>query len=667
MNPLKQLEACGQSPWLDYLMHSLIQSGELKTMIERDGLKGVTSNPSIFQKAIGESDEYASAMAAFLGEGNHSVAQIYEHLAIADIQAAADVMRPVYDGSDGRDGYVSLECSPYLANDGEATITEALHLWETVRRPNLMVKIPATPNVIPAIRRAIARGLNVNVTLLFSISAYETVAEAYIAGLEELKAAGGDLSKAASVASFFVSRIDSAVDKKLDLLADKGAAEALRGKVAIANAKAAYGRYKTLFSGPRWQALAAAGAKPQRLLWASTSTKSKTLKDTLYVEALIGRDTVDTIPPATMDAFRDHGVVQADIIEQDLDGAHAILASLDRHGISLDEITTELVTQGVQQFSDAFDKLFGAIASQRRAILGDAEPRLRIELGEPKAQAAFDEQMKAWRQGGLIRKLWSGDASLWTGADEDRWCGWLDIVDKELADIGALQAFAADVQAKGYTDVVLLGMGGSSLGPEVLSETFGPQAGWPRFHMLDGTDPAQVKAIEEAINLTGALFITSSKSGGTLEPNIFTDYFLDRVGEACGKDAAGSHFVAVTDPGSSLARRAQALGFSRIFYGTPSIGGRYSVLSKFGLVPAAAMGVDVERLLKAARTMVHACGPDVPPSDNPGVQLGVALGVSAKMFGRDKVTLIASPGIADLGAWLSSNCWPRAPAKRATG
>jgi transaldolase/glucose-6-phosphate isomerase len=652
VNPLKQLEACGQSPWLDYLMHSLIESGELQTMIERDGLKGVTSNPSIFQKAIGESDEYTAAIAAFLGEADRSVVEIYEHLAIADIQAAADVLRPVYDDSDGRDGYVSLECSPYLANDAAATTTEAIHLWDTVERPNLMVKIPATPQAIPAIRGAIGRGINVNVTLLFSISAYEQVVEAYIAGLEDLKAAGGDVSKVASVASVFVSRIDAAVDKTLAALADTGAAEGLRGKVAIANAKVAYARYKTLFSGPRWQALADAGAKTQRLLWASTSTKSKALKDTLYVEALIGRDTVDTIPPATMDAFRDHGVVQADIIEQDLDGARALLAALEDRGISLDEITTELVVDGVRQFSDAFDKLFASIAGHRRGILGDARPRLRIEAGGPEAEAAFKAEMEAWREGGRVRRLWSGDKTLWTGADEDRWGGWLDIVNKELADIDVLKAFAADVKAKGYTDVVLLGMGGSSLGPEVLGETFGVQSGWPRFHMLDSTDPAQVQAIEAAIDLAKTLFITSSKSGGTLEPNIFTDYFLDRVGDVCGKEAAGSHFVAVTDPGSSLAQRAQDLAFSHIFYGTPSIGGRYSVLSKFGLVPAAAMGVDVERLLKAARTMVHACGPDVPPSENPGVQLGVALGVSAKILGRDKVTIIASPGVADLGAWL---------------
>jgi transaldolase/glucose-6-phosphate isomerase len=652
VNPLKQLEACGQAPWLDYLMRSLVQKGELATMIERDGLKGVTSNPSIFQKAIGESDEYTGAMQAFLAAGDHSIVEIYEHLAIADIQAAADVLRPVYDQTHARDGYVSLECSPYLANDTEATVTEAIHLWETVDRPNLMVKVPATPAGIPAIRRLIARGINVNITLLFGIGPYEQVVEAYIGGLEDLKKAGGDIAKVGSVASFFVSRIDTAVDKKLDAIADKAAADALRGKVAIANAKIAYTRYQALFAGPRWDALAAAGAHTQRLLWASTSVKSKSLKDTLYVEAMIGRDTVDTIPPATMDAFRDHGVVKPGAIEDDVDVARATLAGLDKLGISLDEITEALVVDGVQQFAEAFDKLFGSIAAHRREILGDDKPRMQIEPGSDQAKAAFAAEIEAWRKDGRIRKLWAGDKSLWTGADEDQWMGWLDVVQVELAEIDALQAFAKDVRDSGFTDVVLLGMGGSSLGPEVLSETFGKQPGGPRFHMLDSTDPAQVKAIDDAVDMAKSLFIVSSKSGGTLEPNIFADYFLERVGSVLGKDKVGAQFVAVTDPGSSLDKRAKDLGFRKIFHGIPSIGGRYSVLSKFGIVPAAAMGIDVKRLLETTLTMQRACGADTPPSDNPGVQLGVALGVSAKTLGRDKVTIIASPGIADLGAWL---------------
>jgi transaldolase / glucose-6-phosphate isomerase len=652
VNKLKQLEACGQSPWLDYLKHSLIEKGELRTLIERDGLKGVTSNPSIFEKAIGETDEYAQALTAFQAQADHSISAIYEHLAIADIRAAADVLRPVYEQTHGRDGYISLECSPYLANDTEATVAEALRLWAAVDRPNLMVKVPATPAGIPAIRQLIGRALNINITLLFAVSVYEEVVEAYISGLEDLARAGGDVAKIGSVASIFVSRIDVATDQRLGKLGDEKLTERLRGRAGIANAKIAYARYKALFSGPRWRHLAEAGAKTQRLLWASTSTKNPAYKDTMYVEALIGRDTVDTIPPATMDAFRDHGAVVPDAIEQDVSGARALLAKLEENGVSLKDITDELVKDGVQQFADAFDKLFGTIAKRRRTLCDGERACLEITPGSPEMKTAFEAEMEVWRKDGHIRRLWAGDKSLWAGTDENKWVGWLHVAEKELAEIDRLRDFAVEVKQRGLTDVVLLGMGGSSLGPEVLCETFGQQAGWPRFHMLDSTDPAQIKTIEQAIDLGKTLFIVSSKSGSTLEPNIFLDYFFDRVGAAGGKDKAGEHFIAVTDFGSPLEQRAIELRFTRVFHGAPSIGGRYSVLSKFGLAPAAVIGLDVRRLLETTRTMQRSCGADVPPSENPGVQLGVAIGVAATRFGRDKVTIIASPGIADFGAWL---------------
>jgi transaldolase / glucose-6-phosphate isomerase len=369
MSKLKQLEMCGQSLWLDYLKRSLIGSGELLALIEGDGLKGVTTNPSIFEKAIGETDEYADALKQFQAQEDHGNFAIYEHLAIADIRAAADVLRPVYDQTQRRDGYISLECSPYLANDTEATVAEALRLWATVARSNLMVKVPATLAGIPAIRQLTGRGVNVNITLLFSVKVYEQVVDAYISGLEDLVQAGGDAAKVASVASIFVSRIDTAIDKQLDRLRDKRLAGQLRGKIGIANAKLAYTRYKALFSTPRWQLLAASGATTQRLLWASTGVKDPTYKDTMYVEALIGRDTVVTVPPATMDAFRDHGDVMSDVIEQDVEGARAMLAALEQHGISLNEVTEDLTKEGVQQFADAFDKLFGAIARRRHMLL----------------------------------------------------------------------------------------------------------------------------------------------------------------------------------------------------------------------------------------------------------------------------------------------------------
>ena len=652
MNPLKQLEACGQAPWLDYLKRSLIEGGGLRLLIERDGLKGVTSNPSIFEKAIGETDEYADAIQQFLQRGDHTISEIYEHLAVADIQAAADVLRPVYDATRGRDGYISLECSPYLANDTQATVAEAVRLWKAVARPNLMVKVPATPAGLPAIRQLTGLGLNINITLLFSVDVYEQVVEAFISGLEDLLRMGGDVSKIASVASVFVSRIDTEVDKRLDKLADKATVAQLRGKIGIANARIAYARYQALFSGPRWQALASKGARTQRLLWASTGVKDKVYSDTMYVEALIGRDTVDTIPPSTMDAFRDHGQVEADALEHGVEDARGLLAKLQKQGISLRDVTGQLVLEGVEKFAASFDQLFAAIAQRRSTLIAGQSSTMVVNPGSPPMTAAIKTEMEAWRKDGRIRRLWAGDKALWSGADETEWTGWLGIVDHELAAIEPLRRFAAEVKQHGYSDLVLLGMGGSSLGPEVLATVFGRQPGWPRFHMLDSTDPAQIATVERQVNMSSTLFIVSSKSGSTLEPNILMAYFLDRAGASLGRDKAGEHFVAVTDPGSPLEQHAMQSGFADIFHGAPSVGGRYSVLSKFGLAPAAGAGLDIRHVLEQARRMTLDCGADVPPSDNPGTQLGVAMGVAATRFGRDKVTIIASPGIAAFGAWL---------------
>ncbi|MCW2285915.1 transaldolase [Rhodoblastus acidophilus] len=373
VNPLQELQGCGQAPWLDYLKRSFVARGDLAEMVARDGVKGVTSNPSIFEKAIGQSDEYDDAIKEFLRGGDREAGDIYEHLAFADIRAAADVLAPVYSDTGGRDGYVSLECSPHLANDTEATVAEAQRLWKAVDRPNLMVKVPATPAGLPAIRRLIAAGVNVNVTLLFSVDVYEQVARAYIAGLEDLRESGGDVSRVASVASFFVSRIDTAVDKKLDALADKTLAGSLRGNAAIVNARMAYRRFLDIFEGRRWHALARAGAQTQRLLWASTGVKNPDYKDTLYVDALIGPDTVNTMPPATLDAFRDHGEVVCNAIQQEFSGVRrerAVLMELRDRGISLEDITRDLLDDGVKQFVDAFDKLFAALEKQRAAHAG---------------------------------------------------------------------------------------------------------------------------------------------------------------------------------------------------------------------------------------------------------------------------------------------------------
>ncbi|TXN32250.1 bifunctional transaldolase/phosoglucose isomerase [Methylobacterium sp. WL19] len=656
MNPLKALfPEQGQAVWLDFVARGFIADGRLKKLVDEDGLRGVTSNPSIFEKAIGDSTEYDGALKEVMDAGDARVIDLYEGCAIADIQAAADVLRPVYEESDGADGYVSLEVSPYLALDTEETLDEARRLHKTVARDNLMVKVPATPAGIPAIRALTADGISINVTLLFGQDSYEEVARAFIDGLEEFGAKGGDVSKVASVASFFISRIDVTVDKALDTKIaeandpdEKAELEALKGKVAIANAKLAYQRYKRIFAEPKWQALAQKGAKAQRLLWASTGTKNKAYSDVLYVEELIGRDTVNTMPPATMDAFRDHGTVKS-AIEENLGDAEAVMARLARAGIDIGAVAKQLVEEGVQLFIDAADKLLGAVAGKRADFLGAKLDGQTLILGDA-IGAEAKKAVESWRASGSIRRLWAHDKTVWSNADEDQWLGWLRIVEDELARVSEYQAFAEDVRQTGFTDVVVLGMGGSSLGPEVLAETYGTRDGFPTLRILDSTDPDQVRATEGAVNLETTLFIVASKSGSTLEPNVFRDYFLGRMKALVG-ERAGAHFVAVTDPGSAMEAAAKADNFRRIFYGVKQIGGRYSVLSAFGLVPAAASGIDVKQFLDTARTMVRSCGPAVPPAQNPGVLLGTAMAAAALHDGRDKVTFIASPGIDTFGAW----------------
>ena len=653
MNPVKALENHGQAVWLDFLARGFVAKGDLKKLIETDGVKGVTSNPSIFEKAIGSSDEYDGAIGKALKKGDRPVADLFEHLAVEDIQHAADVLRPVYDHLNGNDGFVSLEVSPYLAMDTKATIVEAERLWKEVDRKNLMVKVPGTQQGLPAIQHLIGEGISINITLLFSQKVYVKVAEAYLAGLEKYVAKGGDPSRVASVASFFVSRIDSAVDKQLDEKiarandpTEKERLAALKGKIAIANAKLAYQDYKRLFSGARWDKLAAKGAKPQRLLWASTGTKNKDYRDVLYVEELIGPNTVNTVPPATLDAFRDHGKPR-DSLEEDVEEAGHVLAELDRSGISLDAITAELVKDGVKQFADAADKLYGAVAHKRAASLGGGIDPQQLALGG-RIGKAVEKSTEDWRASAKIRRLWQHDKSVWTGTDEDKWLGWLR--SPASADIADYEDFAQKVRGQNFTDAVVLGMGGSSLGPEVMAQTFEKKPGFPKLHVLDSTDPAQVRNLQASINVANTLFIVSSKSGGTTEPNVMKDYFFARVSEAVGADKAGHRFIAVTDPGSSLEKVAAKQGFARVFHGDPTIGGRYSVLSPFGLVPAAAAGIDLRTLLGHTLTMVRSCGPDVPPQENPGVQLGLAMGL-AGLEGRDKVTILSSAKIADFGAW----------------
>jgi transaldolase/glucose-6-phosphate isomerase len=645
----------GQSIWLDYIRRHLLESGELSRLIAEDGISGVTSNPSILEKAIAGSTDYDEDLKEFESRGDHDAAEIYEHLAIADIRRAADILRPVYTAEDGRDGFVSLEVSPYLAADTAGTVAEARRLWKAVDRANLMIKVPATPEGLPAIRMLIAEGINVNVTLLFSRDVYRQVAEAYMAGLEERAKAGASLRGVASVASFFVSRIDTAVGKIIEdrmtraSASEKEALEALAGKAAIANAKMAYQDWKGFCAGGRWRALQALGARPQRLLWASTSAKDPRFRDVVYVESLIGPETVDTVPPATLDAFRSHGVA-AKRLESGIEEARGALQELEKRGISMEQATRQLLVEGLRAFSSSFDALMASIEKKRDAVLRSDQDRMALRM-PASLEKGFQAALEDWRSGGKIRRLWARDASLWTGQDEAKWLDWLNIPGKEESTGADLSDFAEQVRARSFSHAVVLGMGGSSLCPEVLSEIFKPAQGFPRLLVLDSTDPSQIKSLETRIDPRRTLFIVSSKSGSTIEPNILMDYFFGRVASLVGPAEAPARFIAITDPGSALERTAKAKGFWRVFLGEPGIGGRYSALSHFGMVPAAVMGLDVAGFLDRAARMVHACASCVPPQQNPGVLLGILLGTAAGA-GMDKVTIVASPAIEPLGAWL---------------
>ncbi|MSP37273.1 MAG: bifunctional transaldolase/phosoglucose isomerase [Deltaproteobacteria bacterium] len=646
MNPLKELGGQGQSIWLDYIRRNLISSGELKRMVDEDGIRGVTSNPTIFEKAIAGSTDYDGALGVMLaGDPTAELEKLYEPLAIEDIQMAADALRPVFDSTNGDDGYVSLEVSPHLAHDTQGTIDAAKRLRAAVNRPNLMVKVPATPAGIPAIEQLIADGLNINVTLMFSMSHYEAVARAYVKGLERC----ANPAQVASVASFFVSRVDTVVDKELE---KNGSAEAkaLLGKIAIANSKIVYRRFLEIFHGEGFAALRSRGARVQRPLWASTGTKNPAYSDVLYLENLIGPETVNTVPPETLNAFRDHGKIPGATVKTGFDDADRALASLARLGIDLNGITEKLQVDGVAAFATSFDQLMAALEKKRQALAGIELNHQELHLG--KYQRRVDKRLKDWQSAALGQRIWKKDHTVWSKDVQpelsDR-LGWLELPETMASQVAALATFADKARADGIKHIVLLGMGGSSLAPEVFQETFGHSAGYPKLRVLDSTHPAAVKAVERDIDLAHSLFVVSSKSGTTTETNSFFFYFWDKL-KKLGVDG-GPHFVAITDPATPLEKLAKERNFRGIFNAQVEVGGRYSALTPFGLVPAALIGVDIGAVLARARRMSAACGAAIADGQNPGLMLGAALG-ELTLAKRDKITFLCSPSLAAFPSWV---------------
>jgi transaldolase / glucose-6-phosphate isomerase len=636
-NPrLERLTAAGVSVWLDQIRRSLIECGELGRMVAEDSLRGVTSNPSIFEKAILGSRDYDSDLEAFAREDLDAVA-IYDRLAIRDVQLAADVMLPVHRDSGGHDGFVSLEVPPDLARDAQRTLEAARRYWQEVSRPNVMIKIPGTTEGLTAIEAAIADGINVNVTLLFSVEAYERVAEAYIAGLERRHARGESLD-VHSVASFFVSRVDTNVDRKLEALGRSD----LAGRAALANARAAYRRFREIFSGGRWEALRHAGAVVQRPLWASTGTKDPAYPDTMYVDGLVGANTVNTMPMATLLAFADHGRVSGPTAEQD---PRPDLEALADAGVIMSQVTDELLEDGIKQFEDAMNRLLAGVEERREAVVTGKPRTIQVKLG---AELADQVAVRVGRavSDAVAQRIWRRDPSLWGGPDvpeiEDR-LGWLTVSEAMLEHAPELHEFAEQCVADGFVDAVLLGMGGSSLGPEVIRRSFGDVPGALRLHVLDSTHPDVVLDVADSVDVARTIFIVSSKSGGTVETLSHYRYFKEM--------ARPDQFVVVTDPGSPLERLASEDGLRRCFLNPPDIGGRYSVLSYFGLVPAALMGVRIEALLHRCQVAEQNCAHYDSSESNSGLWLGAALGELARR-GRDKLTFIVSPPIESFGLWV---------------
>jgi transaldolase/glucose-6-phosphate isomerase len=647
----------GQSIWYDNIRRAMLTSGDLQKKIDEDDLRGVTSNPTIFEKAITGSTDYDEQMRSLI-TGGKSVKEIYEALVIDDIGNAADILKPVYDKTDGVDGYISLEVNPRLAYDTAGTIEEADRLFNTLGRKNVMIKIPAAQEGLPAIEEAIYRGINVNVTMIFSVENYDQVAEAFIKGLERRDAEGKPVDHIASVASFFVSRVDSMIDTELDFRArhstgdEKTTLENLCGKAALANAKIAYARFKEIFYGDRFAALKAKGAQVQRQLWASTGTKNPKYSDVLYLDNLIGADTVNTVPPATYTGFRDHGKV-ALTLEQGLDECREVISKLGAIGIDLKEVTAKLQSDGLSSFVGSFDTLVESIESKRDALVSGIHQRLTASLG--KYGDAVTAAIKEADKGDVIRRIWRKDAALWKDDPDHQKIiknalGWLTVPDMMIGVEEDLLRFAERTRSlRQFKHVMVCGMGGSSLCPEVLRQTFGQQEGYPELLVLDSTDPDAFSDIANQIDITHCLFIISSKSGTTTEPLVFYKYWYDQVGKL--KENPGECFVAITDPGTLMEQMATEDKFRRIFLNPPDIGGRYSALSYFGMVPAVLMGLDISKLLDRAERIVHSCASVVPAADNPGARLGAIMGECAKA-GRDKLTIVADPKIASLGLWI---------------
>ncbi|MBQ6510055.1 MAG: bifunctional transaldolase/phosoglucose isomerase [Flexilinea sp.] len=639
-NNAARLYELGQSIWLDNIRRGELKNGKIAADIEHGIIRGMTSNPSIFRKAIDGSKDYDNALLP-MALANVDAEDIFTQLVVEDIRSAANLFRDLYIRSEGKEGYVSLEVSPLFAHDTEKTIAEAKTLWKAVNRPNVMIKIPVTEESLPAITELTAAGLNLNLTLVFSPEQYTKAAKAYIAGLKRRLEQGDPIENIRSAASVFVSRIDTKADT---LLAEKSiSVRDLMGKAAIRNAQLIYNLSREIFSSEEFEEIRARGGNAQRVLWASTSTKNPHYRPAMYVESLIGEDTVNTIPPETLEKFMRSGIVSK-TLPADPAEISAYFAELAKAGIDMDGIYRQLEAEGIAAFEKDYLATVDSIRTRCESIRKDMN--------------SLQEQVEGTLQkldlDSVMRRIFSKDPTVWTFntqafAEIRARLGWLDTYKTTETALPEYTALRNELKKEGIDKILLLGMGGSSLAPEVMAKVFDDETDI-KLQILDSTDPFQVLEARKEHDPKTTLFIVSSKSGGTAEVRAFLDYFYDQAKEALGENA-GSRFIAITDPGTGLEKTARDLGFRKIFLSDASVGGRFSALTPFGMVPAILMGLDPQLISLKVSEIMKNCSASLPVNKNEGASLGAFIGTAA-LQGRDKLTILTDPSFRSFGSWL---------------
>ena len=632
MHPLQALHDKGESIWLDNIRRAMLDSGELERYINNYALTGLTSNPTIFEHAIAGGSDYDASIKRHRDETNPDVEAIFFELAMEDLTRAADLFRPIYDETDGADGFVSLELSPELADDTRGSIEQALKLSKETGRPNVLIKVPGTKAGAGAIEELIYQGVPVNVTLLFSPDHYTAAAEAYMRGIERRIEDGKD-PKVASVASLFISRWDKA---SVDDLPEK-----LKNRLGIAISMQTYREYRKLFASERWRKLEEAGAKPQKLLWASTGVKDPSLPEGYYVTELAAPETVATLPEETLLAFAKNGQVNG-LLDEDGGDADEVIEAINKAGVDTGKLAADLQEDGKKKFSDSYHKLLARI-EKKLAELKEAGGQESEDFGE--LAEGIKKTITDLGEDRAVSRIWERDHTLWQQNPDEvaNRLGWLDSPTQMLEEVPRLNSFVEGLRKDGITHVLWSGMGGSSLFPQVLQHAFADANGL-QMTVLDSSNPATVDDVLKALPADKTLYLFASKSGGTLETRCHLDLCWSRVDNP-------AQYAAITDRGSELGKIAEDRDFRQVFYNNPDIGGRYSALSHFGLVAAALLGVDVEELLERAGQMIAACKATDNTAENPGLRFGAAIGYAA-LHGRDKLTLVMPPEIARFGTWL---------------